>query len=189
MGGLRPFGYAHANPNRYVDPDGLQVESTASGMGVHVQRGSASTQREAGRPGNAEIQQNLHPAVQAALPPQPLERWDTANCAEPRAVSDYLDRTVGRDASPAQVREALKNMKLGSRNETGGEARAPCMNCSQFLGNLMATYGAPSPSNIGKGTTTRGDGPTNFTPPPEGAPGFQSYSEALAAYPGRPPRG
>lgn len=45
-------------------------------------------------------------------------------------------------------------------------SRAPCQNCSQFLANLSARFGAPRSSQVTAGRPHHSGGtPTNFTPP------------------------
>ncbi|MGK4000190.1 RHS repeat-associated core domain-containing protein [Sorangium sp. So ce1024] len=194
-GGLRAFGYTGGDPVTCIDPNGLEgMTATASGGGVSVTRGSATTAPPYWR--GAREMGNLHPAVQRALlqPANSLERAPRglrhpASCAEPRAVSDYLRaRGVPDDADPDTIRAALEEMQIGARQADNDRARAPCRNCSQFLANLMALYGAPHPSQIDSGyLSAQGNGQqTNFTPPPEGSVGmWQSYEQARAAYQAR----
>jgi hypothetical protein len=108
-----------------------------------------------------------------------------ASCAEPKAVSDYLDaKGIDENSSPQEIKDALNEMHLEAHQEDNNKARAPCKNCSQFLARLMAEHGAPDPKNIAPGATSaNGKKQVNFTPPGKTGPGiFQSYDEAMAAY-------
>jgi len=116
------------------------------------------------------------------------------SCAEPQAISDYLDqRGIDENSSHEEVQSALRDMRVSAQHGPGsttnpGRARAPCANCSQLIANLAATYGEPQPSNIAPGCTgpTGNTGEARFTPPPAGRPGHQSHQAALNAYPGPP---
>ncbi len=192
MGGLSPFGYAANDPIHVVDPDGLARRKPHPGMTARASGGGVTgSGLSAGPSGTSgeDVFEDLHPAVQDALlgPNRRLEGGrHAANCADPRAVSDYLKR---RNAyTREEITTALSEMEFqASVNKEGGKERAPCQNCSQMFANLMAEYGQPQPAQVGGGALAgqSGNDPyaTNFSPPPENRRGFwKSYDNALARF-------
>jgi RHS repeat-associated protein len=191
-GGLSAFGYAYNRPFDYFDPDG-RLGMWAGGSGVPP-RGSSSTE------GIMSADVNLHPVVTGALANPSLANSygsprSPAACGEPRHLSDFLRSREPPPIDPNdhdRVRRELQDYKVQATQANNSVKRAPCANCSQMFGNLMAKYGAPDQQNIGTGGTAWNSLPqnfTNFTPPPAGAAGqgpngqaWTSYSQALANY-------
>ncbi|WP_437591077.1 DUF6531 domain-containing protein [Sorangium sp. So ce1000] len=114
--------------------------------------------------GNKRTPDQLHPAVQAALPPSnvrgPTSRTPSSGCAEPWALSRHLDDWESRNAPKTcrpedpRWRDNLKSA-LGEINPRGGIAsaegdlpRASCPNCSQTIPRLWALAGQMPPNGV-----------------------------------------
>ncbi len=174
QGGLGAFEYARSNPLRMIDTEGMDVRATITGTaGTH-----SSTSGQKYNPDKSPVK--LHEIVVAALPtegPAGGSKWpsvrdgDPGKCAEPQALSKYLfewekkNKTKLDPNNKAQVAAALNSMdKINAYDKKEKATRSPCPNCSQMFANLMATYGAPSPSKIDEGYIP-GGGRGNFEPP------------------------
>jgi hypothetical protein len=142
----------------------------------------------------------LHPAVQAALPPSAARDADDPvqphNCGEPQALSNHINdwerRNPGRSCRPGDP-EWRNNLSsaLGEINPEGGISsaqgttpRAACANCSQTVPRLYTLAGRdPPPGVLAPGHQRPGGaGPqTRTTPPP---PDFHSpENRATAPHP------
>lgn len=106
----------------------------------------------------------LHPAVQAALPPTNARGLGSAvppqHCAEPWALSRHLDdwekRNTPRTCRPrnedwrGNLQKAMKEIdpEGGIAANMGGVPRAACPNCSQTIPRLYALAGMNPPANV-----------------------------------------
>jgi RHS repeat-associated protein len=177
-GGLNGFEYAHGQPFRVADPEGLTpVLCTVSGHGARGRGASAS-----GRNGDPE----LHPIVAAALPPSvnlrdepfyPAERRSPEACAEPGALSEYIRawerrNNNGRPLDPnnprdrRKIQRCMRDITSIQAQHPDGTARAPCPNCSQLLQNLRDRWGAPRERVVQPGASSEtGTDSRRSTPP------------------------
>ncbi|EYF04960.1 RHS repeat-associated core domain-containing protein [Chondromyces apiculatus] len=191
-GGLNGFEYAHGQPFRVADPDGLTpVQCTVSGRGVRGRGTSA-----AGRTSDPEI----HPVVAAAMPPPvdlrgepfyPAERRTPDTCAEPGALSNYIrnwerQNNNGRPLDPdnprdrRRIQRCMRDITSVQAEHPDGTARAPCPNCSQLLQNLRDRWGAPRERVVQPGASSEtGTDSLRSTPPdPRWAQGMRQQRRA-----------
>ncbi|XXY48363.1 RHS repeat-associated core domain-containing protein [Sorangium sp. So ce269] len=153
-GGLKPYAYVDNYPVEWVDADGLaRMECT-----ITRTDGSAITGASRGR-----RRSDLHPAVQAALPPSNARGQDASvqpqNCAEPQALSDHLEdwqSRTGLSCRPGDpgwrgnLRAAMGEIEPngGIASSMGGTPRASCPNCSQTIPRLYALAGMAPPNRV-----------------------------------------
>ncbi|WP_437947308.1 RHS repeat-associated core domain-containing protein [Sorangium sp. So ce296] len=153
-GGLRSYAYVDNYPVEWVDADGLaRMECT-----ITRTDGSTLTGVSRGRP-----RSDLHPAVQAALPPSNARGQDAnvqpQNCAEPQALSDHLEdwqNRTGLSCRPGDpgwrrnLRAAMGEIDPngGIASSMGGTPRASCPNCSQTIPRLYALAGMAPPNRV-----------------------------------------
>ena len=210
LGGLDPFAYAHNQPFRFKDPLGLAPPVTTT---ITSSEAPTTTRTSGGNPGQLHpvVEAALPPRApdnngvypghrEGGIPPG---QSPTA-CGEPRALSDHItsweqqhrqnpDGTVrpldpNNPSDHADIQRCLGSITSISSTQPRSDgttgARAPCPNCSQLLANLHQQYGAPNPSVIQPGATTRdGTDSTNFSQPsPQWVNGQQT---AIAAGGGR----
>ncbi|XXX76325.1 RHS repeat-associated core domain-containing protein [Sorangium sp. So ce134] len=180
-GSLRAYAYVDGWPLESVDIDGLMRCVITRRDGSTIEDSSGFNDPVTGR---RRTPDQLHPAVQAALPPSnargPASRTPPSGCAEPWALSRHLNdwetRNAPRTCRPEDPRwrDNLRDA-LGEVNPRGGIAstqddvpRASCPNCSQTIPRLWALAGQMPPSGViapgYQGQRRRGEfGPT--TPP------------------------
>jgi len=165
-GSWNAFEYAQSTPWMVVDPEGLEgVLATITGGGV---TGEGSSKSISG--GNPDI----HPVVADALP-KPTKHGDKdlwpkgahnpTNCAEPRAISDYLRKweekhNGGKPLDPnnpqdhAKIQKAMQDINQVTAKQESGKGRAPCPNCSQLLSNLKDKWGGPKTNAVTPGASS-----------------------------------
>ncbi|MEZ4302396.1 MAG: RHS repeat-associated core domain-containing protein [Polyangiaceae bacterium] len=137
-GGHLPFGYVR-NPFLVTDPLGLSGANTTitmeDGSTFHGTSGSGTTP---------------HPALDSAIPKQPdgtkppTPKSSRGSCAEVDALSQVLRaKGVPDNASPEQVKEALKDIKKvettakgDSKHEKAGDPKKACGFCRPMMQNL-----------------------------------------------------
>ncbi len=179
QGGLGAYEYARARPFRVIDPPGL------AGKMVATVTGAAGTVE--GKSGSGK----LHPIVENALPKAGADgiypngmTYEPGGCAEPKALSKYLDEHEKQHGkldptNKGQVNECLGSIsRIEAHEKKAGKPRCPCSNCSQMMANLMDTYGAPDPGVIQPGAMTQEAGVGTFEPPRStwtGSPNHSGY--------------
>ncbi len=192
-GWLKPYTYVDAYPQKWTDVHGLQRMRTTITRNDGTQIEEMSGQRRAS---------DLHPAVQAALPPSNARGEGSAvapqSCAEPAALSAHLNDWERRN-QPATCRPGDPNWRrnlasaMGEINPNGGitstlqgQPRASCPNCSQTIPRLFQLAGMQPPNNVIT-PGTRADGTPNCrTTPP--APGFHGNPDNRRAAPSVSPQ-
>ncbi|WP_437491136.1 RHS repeat-associated core domain-containing protein [Sorangium sp. So ce1014] len=153
-GGLKAYAHVDNYPVEWVDADGLaRMECT-------ITRSDGSTITGASR---GRRRSDLHPAVQAALPPSNARGQDASvqpqNCAEPQALSDHLEdwqSRTGLSCRPGDpdwrrnLRAAMGEIGTngGIASSMGGTPRASCPNCSQTIPRLYALAGMDPPNRV-----------------------------------------
>ncbi|WP_437818861.1 RHS repeat-associated core domain-containing protein [Sorangium sp. So ce1078] len=153
-GSLKPYAYVDNYPMEWVDADGLaRMECT-------ITRTDGSTIVGASR---GRRRSDLHPAVQAALPPSNARGQDAnvqpQNCAEPQALSDHLEdwqNRTGQSCRPGDpdwrrnLHAAMSEIDPngGIASSMGGTPRASCPNCSQTIPRLYALAGMEPPNRV-----------------------------------------
>ncbi|MGK3998497.1 RHS repeat-associated core domain-containing protein [Sorangium sp. So ce1024] len=160
-GSLRAYSYVDGWPVELVDIDGLMRCVITRRDGSTIEDSSGFNDPVTGRRRTPE---QLHPAVQAALPPSnargPASRTPPSGCAEPWALSRHLNDWEARNAprtcrpEDPRWRENLRSA-LGEINPRGGIAstqdgvpRASCPNCSQTIPRLWALAGQMPPNGV-----------------------------------------
>lgn len=155
------YAYTDGWPIDFADIDGLMRCTITRRDGSAVEDVSGFNDPLTG---NRRTPDQLHPAVQAALPPSnargPASRTPSSGCAEPWALSRHLDDWESRNAPKTcrpedpRWRDNLK-AALGEINPRGGIAsaevdlpRASCPNCSQTIPRLWALAGQMPPNGV-----------------------------------------
>jgi RHS repeat-associated protein len=178
---LKPYAYVDNFPGEWVDPLGLApaqgVVTRNDGSTVSALSGQAQGNAKPDyRPGDPMAAQQLHPAVVAALPPDPNNARTPGSggapsaCAEPLALSRHLYDWEKRN-KPARCnppdKDWQKNLQgalgevssIHSKEDKGaGGPKAACPNCGQTIPRLWALAGMSPPNGIFKGGV---ENPTN----------------------------
>ncbi|WP_437296340.1 RHS repeat-associated core domain-containing protein [Sorangium sp. So ce426] len=160
-GSLMVYAYTDGSPIDFADIDGLMRCTVTRRDGSVVEDVSGFNDPLTG---SKRTPDQLHPAVQAALPPSnargPASRTPSSGCAEPWALSRHLDDWESRNAPKTCRPEDPKwraNLKaaLGEITPRGGIAsaegdlpRASCPNCSQTIPRLWALAGQMPPNGV-----------------------------------------
>ncbi|WP_437538621.1 RHS repeat-associated core domain-containing protein [Sorangium sp. So ce726] len=191
-GSLRTYAYAEGRPMEAFDLDGLAAQSVLYGPGP------AGSRPVLGRGESGGSLDDLHPAVRAALPPNDAntarQNDSRGRCAEPHALSNYLNEWEWNGTPPSQRSGAPPRscrpgdpgwqQNLGSalsgidtndgivsgrridQSNPGGEKRWPaCENCSQMIPRLYTLAGMTPPNNVVATGTAGGQTGPVFNPP------------------------
>ncbi|WP_437973092.1 RHS repeat-associated core domain-containing protein [Sorangium sp. So ce295] len=176
-GGIKAYAYVDNFTIDWVDFSGLaRMECT-----ITRTDGSTITAPSRGR-----RRSDLHPAVQAALPPSNARGHDAnvqpQDCAEPQALSAHLEdweNRTGLSCRPGDpdwkqhLRRAMGeiNQSDGIASSMAGVPRASCPNCSQTIPRLYALAGMNPPNGViapGYGSQERSGTQTRTTRPTSG---------------------
>jgi RHS repeat-associated protein len=140
LGGLNPFRYAENQPTRMVDPSGLMADATVSNR----PGGAPNTKGSSG--GDKPVDPAIQDAIDNAMTKVPNPGSTSGRCAEMQALSDQardirgkLTKDLGRDATNAEVREALRDeYRKGAKISTkdGKTPMNPCKFCAQVMREL-----------------------------------------------------
>lgn len=165
---LKAYAYVDNYPHRVVDVDGLKAKTVITTKNGNTNQTTGTSGQEKVSDKNGCRRKPLHPAVQAALPPNSARENPSSSppqdeCAEPRALSNHIEKWEKNNRKPPPPRScapgdtnwsenlasALSDIDEISSSE-GGEALAACPNCSQTIPRLAKLAGIETPK-IGKG--------------------------------------
>jgi len=179
-GSLKAYAYVDGWPTELVDIDGLKkMHTDVAGSYEKKNKKQADVTKSANS--QSRPTSDLHPAVQAALPPTPGREkgngGDPQDCSEPKALSDYLkqwESDTGRSCNPDDPKwqtnlqdalnsiDSVKSYKGNNKNKL----EQACPNCSQTLPRLWALAGLDPPdSKVPGGATSISDPEQNKTGP------------------------
>ncbi len=167
---LKAYAYVDNYPHRVVDVDGLKMKATLKRKDGTEVKATSGKKYVSDKDGKRE--KPLHPAVQAALPPNTARDnpVPASECAEPRALSDHIEDWEKRNRKPPppkscspgdenwrdNLKSAMDEVDEISSSDKDGAAAA-CPNCSQTIPRLAKLAGT-NPPKIGKGRDFSVDG-------------------------------
>ncbi|XXT25559.1 RHS repeat-associated core domain-containing protein [Sorangium sp. So ce429] len=190
-GSLRAYAYAEGRPMDAVDLDALAAQSVIYGPGP------AGNRPVLGRGESGGSMDDLHPAVHAALPPVDAntarQNDSRGRCAEPHALSNYLNewewngtppsqrtgapprscrpgdpawqQNLGNALSGIDQNEGIVSGRRIDQSNPGNEKRWPaCENCSQMIPRLYTLAGMTPPNNVVATGTAGGHTGPAFNP-------------------------
>ncbi|MGK3994430.1 RHS repeat-associated core domain-containing protein [Sorangium sp. So ce1024] len=190
-GSLRAYAYAEGRPMDAFDLDALAAQSVIYGPGP------AGNRPVLGRGESGGSIDDLHPAVRAALPPADAntarQNDSRGRCAEPHALSNYLNewewngtppsqrtgtpprscrpgdpgwqQNLGNALSGIDQNEGIVSGRRIDQSNPGNEKRWPaCENCSQMVPRLYTLAGVTPPNNVVATGTAGGHTGPAFNP-------------------------